>query len=120
MSMFAGTLWDDWKVPPDQNRGCGPVTTRMMTSEEWAKYGPPAVRKKHDIAAVKYMVKEKAGQNRKITKEKLLEECRLLGTDRTACEKIAQKYGYSHYTAVQQRIRMWGIKEILKKEAERC
>ena len=116
MNMFI----DDWKVPPGQNRGCGPVTTRMMTSEEWAKYGPPVKRKEHDIAAVKYMVKEKAGQNRKITKEKLLEECRLLGTDRTACENIAKKYGYSHYSAVQQRIRVWGIREILKREVEKC
>lgn len=118
--MFSNELFNPWRLIPGQNRKNSPVLTRKMTPEEIKKYGPPAVRKKHDIAAVKYMVKEKSGQNRKITKEKLLEECRLLGTDRTACEKIAQKYGYSHYTAVQQRIREWRIREILKREVEEC
>ena len=120
MSMFTGSMIDFWRVDPGQNRKSGECITRKMTPEEIKKYGPPVPRKKHDISNVKYMVNKKAGNNRKMTKEQLLAECRQLGTDRKACEKIAQKYGYSHYTAVQQRIRIWGIKEILKKEAEEC
>lgn len=111
---------DDWKVPPGQNRGCGPVTTRMMTSEEWAKYGPPAERKEHDIPSVKYLKFTKERYNTKITKEQLLAECRRLGTDAKACKEIAEKYGYSSYAAVQTRIRKLGIREILRKKDEEC
>lgn len=114
MSMFTGSMIDFWRVDPNQNRRSSECITRKLTKEEWKKYGPPMPKKEHDISKVKYMANKK-DRYVKITKEQLLEECRRLGTGREACEKIAQKYGYSHYTAVQRRIKRLGIKEILER-----
>jgi len=36
---------EGWRVPFDENRKSGEVTTRQMTPEEWEKYGQANVKK---------------------------------------------------------------------------
>jgi len=97
----------DWRVDPDhrQDRKCGPVITRKMTEEEWQKYGSPVPRKKgKGLINVMYLTRTKPSKRAKVTEEQLRAEIKEHGTDKEACIKIAEKYGYSSWHAVKRRI----------------
>ena len=97
----------DWRVDPDhrQDRKCGPVITRKMTEEEVKKYGPPMPRKEKRIMNVMYLKRKEPHKGMKITDEQLMAEIKKHGTDKEACIKIAEKYGYSSWHVVRNRIK---------------
>lgn len=105
--MMLGNVMLDWRVDPDgrEDRTSSPVTVRKMTEEEWQKYGSPVLRKKgKGLINVMYLTPKKPPKNMKMTDEQLRTEIKEHGTDREACIKIAEKYGYSSWHAVKRRI----------------
>lgn len=102
-----GKVMLDWRVDPDgrEDRTCSPVTVRKMTEEEWQKYGSPVPRKKgKGLMNVMYLTRTKPSKRAKVTDEQLMAEIKEHGTDKEACIKIAEKYGYSSWHAVKRRI----------------
>lgn len=95
----------DWKI---LNVDCSSseVTTRQMTDEEKAKYGPAIPNKKIKIGDEEYMKKLK------ISTEELLEDCKIYGTDWAACKVIGEKRGITQ-KQVSNLILARGIKKKL-------
>ena len=105
----------NYTYKPEKGPNAGQCKTRKMTAKDWDKYGQPTgIKRISSTASVPRMKRQGKPTRERMSKEVLIEECWELGTDRAACKKIAEKYGYKEYSSVMVRVKKLGIKEILE------